>query len=337
LELTNGITANFQSDIGPVNISAGGLRWDGAAKMASVMGSIHAEIKNLGTATCQTMALDINNKAVIFGAVQIIVLSGAIISQNAVANTSNQSTDSQEKIVFNAPQGGRDDEQRKMLHISGPVTVTQGDVKLTTVGIDFDHVTRDAKALAPVVITDDANQLKGDNGDVNFKTHIATVNGHVDIYAVPKDQSTKSSDDLDTEARQPTHMHCDHLVYNYRTKLADADGHLVVLQTSRTVTATTAHYDTVAQVITLHGNVDAKSNDGKHFTAPDATVSVKQDDEWIEIKGPVTYEFTPSDEDNPLPPDARKSSKKSGAKPKAPQVPTPSASPTPTPNLNTTP
>jgi lipopolysaccharide assembly outer membrane protein LptD (OstA) len=214
-----------------------------------------------------------------------------------------------EHVVFQASQQGHWDEQKHTLTIDGPVIVREGKVEMQTVGAVYDHSTDVAVALAPVTIVDDKNTLTGEHGTINFQTHVATIDGTVEMSATPTSagNANKSSDTLDSQTRKPTRMYCDHIVYNYRTKIADASGHLKIVQTDRTVTADAGKYDTGAQMIALVGNVDGRDTDGKHLTAPSADVSVDPKNEYIDVKGPIVYDFPVNETDNPLPATARSS------------------------------
>jgi lipopolysaccharide assembly outer membrane protein LptD (OstA) len=155
--------------------------------------------------------------------------------------------------------------------------------------------------------------MTGDHGTIDFGKKIATIEGKVRLlqYQEKKDDDTKTneadkkqSDDdnsLDAASHSPAEMTCDKIVYNYRTKQAVFTGHLVITQKSRTITADHGTYDATKKIATLGGDVVDKEKDGGVLKTDKATASLKKGDEWVDIPGPHSYDFTPSDEDNPRP------------------------------------
>jgi lipopolysaccharide export system protein LptA len=232
------------------------------------------------------------------------------------------------------------DEQTHIVSTAGPVTFQQGKERLDTVGAVYNQKTFVAKALSPVTITDDTSVLTGKVGQVDFKQHVATVSDTVVLKITPKQtvatttggKPTADNDDsLDTASSKPTMLTCDQITYNYRTKIAQIPGHLVITQPKRTVKADSGRYDANAQVIDLDGDVVGTETDGKKIQAPHAKVSVKQGDEWMVVNGPVSAQFPVPEEDNPIPVAARKGS----ATPNQPAIkrpPAPPATGTPAPS-----
>jgi lipopolysaccharide export system protein LptA len=323
LSLARNVSARTVAAGMPVRATTSGLDWRWPNGIVRASGPVVAQVGTLGTVRSATLSIDPKSESATFSGLEAVADASVLPvpqtpSSGASASSSAGATDSgREHIVFDADQQGRWDEQTHTLSIAGPVTVREGAVRMQTVGVVYDKSTNTAKALTPVTIVDEKNTVTGDHGDIDFDTHDATLDGNVHLYATPA-KAANSGDTLQTQAHKPTNLNCDHIVYNYRTKLADATGHLTVLQTDRTVTADAGHYDTKAELITLVGHVDGRDKDGKHVTAPAATVSVKEGDEYIEVKGPIEWSFDVGSQDNPLPPGTQSSKPGTPAKPDTP-------------------
>ncbi len=285
-----------------LHVAAPGLVFQWPRGLVQTIGEVNAQVGNFGNVQCASLSLDVSKRMINFGPFQATVALAALGSAATFLPASAQAAGAQptdDKLHFAGSGSSFYSDNNSVLTISGPVVITKGAVTMRTVGVVYNQKTQIATAQSPVTINDDQNTLTGTRGTLNVGTHIATLTGDVHMSAVPAADPGKSA--VNAQANEPTNLVCNHLTYNYRTKLADADGNLKVLQKDRTVTADTGHYDVNAQLITMHGDVDGRSADGKHLHAPEAVVSVNPANEWIQVKGPITYEFTVSDQDNPLP------------------------------------
>jgi hypothetical protein len=344
IRLNRRVTATTSAEHIPLHVTTDGLDWSWPSGPIQTRGEVDAIVGSLGRVQCARLDEDPTAKAVTFGAVSITTngvgsiarladATSAAIPAPAAPPATAQSGDADmdDSIHINAPQGGRWDEQGRTLTIHGPVTFRQGDATMETVGAIYDNTTKVAHALSPVKITDKTNTLTGNQGSVDFHSHIATIDQNVTLTALPTGPPAKNSESIDEQAKQPTTMTCDHMTYDYRTKLADASGNLKITQPHRIVTATTGHYDANLHIITLNGDVDARSDDGRDLKTPTARVSVAEGDEWIELPGPIQADFTLSDDDNPLPKGGKGGKKGAKGKPAAPAAaPAHSTAPTAT-------
>ncbi len=314
-----------------LHVAAPGLVFQWPRGLVQTIGEVNAQVGNFGSVQCASLSLDVSKRMINFGPFQATVALAALGSAATFLPPSAQAAapPADDKLHFAGSGSSFYSDNNSVLTIDGPVVITKGSVTMRTVGVIYNQKTQIATAQSPVTINDNQNTLTGTHGSLNVGNHVATLTGDVHMSAVPAANPGKSA--VNAQANQPTNLVCNHLTYNYRTKLADADGNLKVLQKDRTVTADTGHYDVNAQLITMHGDVDGRSTDGKHLHAPEAVVSVNPADEWIQVKGPITYEFTVSDQDNPLPAAAHPHTSSSSAT--TPTTPAPSNS---TPALGST-
>jgi lipopolysaccharide export system protein LptA len=323
LNLSHGVSAHIDVFGTPVSISAPGLTWQAPSGVATFDGPVTANVANLGTVKCLGMAANPSSGAIEFSGISATMTSlpGArtLLVDDSAPQTADQSasgdTGADDSVHVQAPGGGRWDEQQRTLTIRGPVTFTQQDASVQTVGAVYDRATNTAQAGSTVHLKDSQSTLVGDHGTIDFSSHVATLDGNVVLISTPKadaDKQTSASSDqtLDAQTNKPTTMDCDHMTYNYRTKLADASGNLVIKQTNRTVTADSGHYDANTQVALLSGNIDAKSDDGRDLRTATATISMKKGNEFIDLPGPISGVFSLPSEDNPRPSGSRGKDKK---------------------------
>ncbi len=295
LHLTGGVSAAATAQSLPLIMSTSSIDWQSTRNLVTAPAPVRARVGGLGTVQCGGMVIDARSHTADFRSVEgdanAVATARIMANDTPVSNTSTGDS----LVHFSAPGGGHWDNAQRVMTFRGPVRIWQGDVTMQTVGATFDRKTDIATALAPVKITDASNVMTGNTGVVNFRTHIATLDADVHLSGVP---SRAASSEAEAELNHPTLMVCDHVEYNYRTKLADAGGHLKITQLDRTVTALKGHYDTKAQLVMLKGDVDARSADGRHMRTPTATLSIDPKNEYLELPGPVTGEFTvPADED----------------------------------------
>jgi len=305
---------------GPYQVDSSDLLYDEPSGQIRCANPISIVVPALGTATCKSLMLDSHQHTSDFGHVQIVADAAAVIAPmptpapptaQSPAKSGDDADDN--KVTVDAPGGGHWDEQTKILTVKGPVVFHQGDMTMTTVGATYDRKSDIATGDSPVTIKDPQSTITGDVGSVDFKHHIATLNGHIHIDVEPKpdepkpdknaklitapDDSDTSSDDSAT--KQPSVMTCDAIDYNYRKKLAVTKGTVVITQKHRKVTSDEGTYNTATHIADLVGHVIADSDDGKHMEADAAEISLKKGDEWIDIPKPKVIQFDIPAEDNP--------------------------------------
>lgn len=281
----------------PLSVKAPSLTWNGARGVVLCAGPVQARLGAFGTITAVSLAYYTRAKILSVGALQLVADAKAI---PAVVPASPQTADSAKSVVhIDAPEGGTLDEQTRVVAIRGPVTFTQGDSSMETVGGTYDQREAFARSQSPVTLRDPDMTLTGDQGTVDFKHHIATLAGAIHLTVKPKPSDQKDTDTVDKEAEQPAVITCDQIVYNYQTKQADATGHFVIHQKNRTVTAEMGHYDAATEIATLKGPVKYTTSDGQSFTAPDAVVSLKPGHESVDVTGPISGDFPVNNQNSP--------------------------------------
>ena len=181
------------------------------------------------------------------------------------------------------------DGEDRILVLKGNVKFVQGDTVLLADKVDYRESTDTAIATGSLKIYDDRNTITGDTCSVNFEEKKGTLTGNVRIVAEPKPKPQGSSDSkpksLKSEWKDELVITCDKVDYYYKEKKAVIPSPVTMVQKSRTVTADSATYLSKEEIIQLVGNVKGRDEKDKHsFSAPKVTISIKENDEWIEAE-----------------------------------------------------
>lgn len=295
LQSAGGTTRRLGSSL---QVTAPSLTWDGQRGLVQCAGPIQARLGSFATLTAGSLAYDTRAKILSTGSLHLVA-AGADVP--AVVPAASQSASSEKsKVHIDAPGGGNLNEETRVITLRGPVTFTQGDSSVETVGGTYNQKVSFARSQSPVTLKDPDMTLVGDEGTVDFNHHVATLIGDIHLTVKPKPSDSKDTDTVDKETRQPTVMTCDQIVYNYQTKQADATGHFVIHQKNRTVTAEMGHYDANAEMATLKGPVKYATDDGQSFTtSADAVVSLKPGHGSVDVNGPINGDFPVNNQNSP--------------------------------------
>ena len=282
-----------------LTVTAPSLIWNGPRGLVECAGPAVAHLGSLGALTATSLAFDTRARILFVGSLSLVAQSPNISAAAPPAADAKAPTE-KSVVHIDAPEGGTLNEETRVVTLRGPVTFTQGDSRMETVGGTYDQRAAFARSQSPVTLKDPDMTLAGDQGTVDFNRHIATLAGDIHLTVKPKPEEEKDSDTVDKEARQPTVMTCDQIVYNYKTKQADATGHFVIHQKDRTVTAEMGHYDATAEIATLKAPVKYTTTDGQSLTAlSDAVVSLKPGHGSVDVTGPLNGDFPVNNQNGP--------------------------------------
>jgi len=181
------------------------------------------------------------------------------------------------------------DGEDRILALKGNVKFVQGDTVLLADKVDYRESTDTANATGNLKIYDEQNTITGDTCTVNFEEKKGTLAGNVRMVAKPKPKPQPSSDSkpksLKSEWKDEAVITCDKVEYFYKQKKAVIPSPVKMVQKSRTVTADSATYLAKEEIIHLVGNVKGHDEKDRHsFSAPKVTISLKENDEWIEAE-----------------------------------------------------
>jgi hypothetical protein len=289
-----------------LRLSTKTVTWNERADVAICSNPVYFYVKSLGRGVCESLIVNQALKTLQFGPIYAIAQlavddlpkqsrAGTVPSQRP---SSTQPSLDNDTVSYSDDAGGYWDENNSVLTMNGKVIFHQGAAEVNMTGAVYDRKTDTATSSSPVTITDTDTTVMGNEGIIDFATHLAILKGHVVMSVIPKPTDTVKRDQ--EEAKKPTTILCDQINYDYRAKMAKTTGQVTIKQKDRTVTADDGRYDVAAKIIYLVGNIVGKSADGKTIQAPEAEVSVDESDEWIKASGPIEGIFTIASQENPL-------------------------------------
>lgn len=197
------------------------------------------------------------------------------------------------------------DGEDRIIVLKGNVKFMQGDTVFLADEVNYREKTKTARATGNLKIYDPQNTITGDVCIVNFEEKKGTLSGNVRMVAKPKPKQEKASDSkvksLRSEWKDEMVMTCSQIDYFYKEKRAVTGGGLKITQKDRVIAADSATYLGKDEIVHLAGNVQARDEKEKHtFSAPKVTISLKEDDEWIEAeKASGTFYVKEEEEEKP--------------------------------------
>ncbi len=198
------------------------------------------------------------------------------------------------------------DGEDRIIALKGNVKFVQGDTTVTADKADYRESTKTAQVSGNLKITDPQTDATGELCTVNFQDKKAMLTGKVHMTARPKlkpkpenPAANNKPKPVSAEWKDEVVVTCDKIEYFYKEKRAEATGTLKIVQKNRIITADAGTYLGKEEIVKLTGNIQAKDEKEKHtFSAPKVTVSLKQDDEWVEAEK-ATGTFYIKDEESP--------------------------------------
>ncbi len=236
----------------------------------------------------------ISRAAITAAMVLLVVISAVFAAQQA--DTPKPAEPKYTEIKYSADMSSyRWDGEDRILALKGNVKFVQGDTVLLADEVDYRESTRTANASGNLKIYDEQNTITGDTCTVNFKEKKGSLTGNVRMVAKPKQKPGNSKAEEDSGDSKPESLRsewkdevvitCDKIDYFYKEKRAVVPSTVTVVQKTRTVTADSATYAGKEEIVQLVGNVKGRDEEEKHtFSSPKVTISLKEDDEWIEAE-----------------------------------------------------
>ena len=190
----------------------------------------------------------------------------------------------------------------RILVLKGNVKFIHGDTTLLADKVDYRESTRTANATGNLKISDDQSATTADACIMNFKEKKCSLTGGVNMVANPKPKAESAPKEdkpksLKSEWKDETTITCDKVDYFYKEKRAVISSPVKIVQKTRIVTADSATYLGKEEIVRLTGNVKGQDEKDRHsFSAPKVTISLKENDEWIEAEK-ATGSFYVKDEE----------------------------------------
>lgn len=276
----------------PMTARVSEIHWDTRARKITAPSETHLQWKE-GRATVKGFTLDLSNRQITLGA-------GALFMQAQPPGSENDKK-RELKITYSGAKGIKD-----VLDVDD-LTVTDEDTVMKAKRASYNEKTRYVMATGSLSLTDPKVELTGDKMEAWLREKRALLSNKVQLLVKPKEENIappntdQEETTLQSARRYPVVVTCDQIEYFYRKKIAYLKGNLKAVQKvkdgkTRTLTAQSAEYDQKKEILILKGNVVLEHEDGR-FNAPEVIVSVKEGDEWIQVKGGSGVVFVEDEEE----------------------------------------
>lgn len=195
--------------------------------------------------------------------------------------------------------------------ITGNVVIKHLDTVLTSKKVTYteskDKKTRVAVADGDLKIVDSQNIITGTKATADLNARNTVIDGNVKLISKGKATTDEVNDTQSAKAqlKSPATITCDRMEYQYRKKIATADGNLKITQKGRVLVGNKGVYDVKQELVTLTGGVKVTDEQGQTFTSPGVVkASLKDGAEWIESENgsaniKVTLDDEPDDSSKP--------------------------------------
>ncbi|MBI2843849.1 MAG: LPS-assembly protein LptD [Armatimonadetes bacterium] len=220
-----------------------------------------------------------------------LVLCAALVFGVALSAQEKKQAESKKEEVFIGGEGTkwkmRGSEDERIYTITGNVVIEHLDTTLTANQVEYNEKTKIATAEGNLKIVDPESVITGKKGIAYFKERKTVIEGDVKLVTQPKKNGDAGGnpDSMRARLRGRSTITCDKMEYQYRNKVATAEGNLKVVQKDRTLDAKKAVYDVKQEFVTLTGGVHVKDEKGQTFTSPGTVkASLKEGAEWIEAE-----------------------------------------------------
>jgi lipopolysaccharide assembly outer membrane protein LptD (OstA) len=191
--------------------------------------------------------------------------------------------------------------------VGKPVTLKHEDGAFTANEISFNEKTKLGKATGNPSFKDPESSATSDTLEFDFDKRLAVFKGHVTLVATRKKAAPaekgqeQKAESIGGYAGEPTTITCDRLEYFYREKRAVAAGNVKAVQKRGTAEAESATFLVDQDLLTVAGNVRMTSDKGETFRCDKITISLKENDYWIEAEGQVASHFKVTEKEEAKP------------------------------------
>lgn len=195
------------------------------------------------------------------------------------------------KLVIHAPNGALDyDEATKTYTITdATIELPDSEAKLTASNIKFNNEERWAVATGNPRLQDPQCDITATTIRADLRAHRADITGNVQMVARPKPAQSAQGQNLRAKVKEPVHVACDTLQYQYQEKKGTAFGNLKITQKDskgdRTATGSRLLYDGKLDTVALVENVQVTTTRGEGFKCSRVTFNMKDGAEGFKIEG----------------------------------------------------
>lgn len=167
-----------------------------------------------------------------------------------------------------------------ILTLEGNAVLRYRDTTFRSDRVLYNEETQVGSAPGKLEVNDAQNTLTGDRGEARYKLKIARITGNVTITARPKPADNAPVNSPRREFKKPVVITCDAVQYNWKTRVAEPTGNIVIRCNLRkhdwTFTADRLTYRGRDEAIDLAGKVVGKNEIGEELRFASGTIVVKE-------------------------------------------------------------
>ncbi|MBC7329154.1 LPS export ABC transporter periplasmic protein LptC [bacterium] len=224
---------------------------------------------------------------VLFGLLFIIVLLGA---------TPPEDKDEEEReIEFHFTKAKYDYKTKTYVFTKGELIDAKEKAKVEADEIVYNEETEKATAKGNLKFTDEENEITALSLEVDLKEKIVVLNGEVRVVNIRKKKEEEKKEEkkegLKKYWKEKTILKCEKITYNYKDKIAYLEDKVVVTQEDKELVAQKVTWLGKEDKIILEGDVKFKDEKGQTMNCSKMVIYTKEDNEWIEIEGPLSGIF----------------------------------------------
>jgi len=223
----------------------------------------------------------------IFGLLFVIVLLGA--------TTPEEKKEEEREIEFHFTKAKYDYKTKTYVFTKGELIDVKEKAKIEADEIVYNEETEKATAKGNLKFTDEENEITAPSLEVDLKEKIVVVNGEVTIVNIRKKKEEEKKEEkkegLKKYWKEKTILKCQKVTYNYKDKIAYLEDKVVVTQEDKELVAQKVTWLGKEDKIILEGDVKFKDEKGQTMNCSKMVIYTKEDNEWIEIEGPLSGTF----------------------------------------------
>ena len=223
----------------------------------------------------------------IFGLLFVIVLLGATPPE--------EKKEEEREIEFHFTKAKYDYKTKTYVFTKGELIDVKEKAKIEADEIVYNEETEKATAKGNLKFTDEENEITAPSLEVDLKEKIVVVNGEVTIVNIRKKKEEEKKEEkkegLKKYWKEKTILKCQKVTYNYKDKIAYLEDKVVVTQEDKELVAQKVTWLGKEDKIILEGDVKFKDEKGQTMNCSKMVIYTKEDNEWIEIEGPLSGTF----------------------------------------------
>jgi lipopolysaccharide assembly outer membrane protein LptD (OstA) len=219
----------------------------------------------------------------LFGLFFIFVLLGATPPE--------EKKEEEREIEFHFTKAKYDYKTKTYVFTKGELIDAKEKAKIEADEIVYNEETEKATAKGNLKFTDEENEITAPSLEADLKEKIVVLNGDVMVVNIRKKKGEEKKEGLKKYWKDKTILKCKKITYNYRDKIANLEDQVVVTQEDKELAAQKVTYFGKEDKIILEGDVKFKDDKGQTMNCSKMVIYTKEDNEWIEIEGPLSGIF----------------------------------------------